>query len=119
MNQSETSSSTEESPSDFHLKRGRDGWSGKNKRFRVVNNVIKIKESDANASILPTEQQRHKMYDESGNFSQHVQQYKGDHVFQLWMSKIGPYLADWVLDKRNDRACFLSFDLVRSLTRKR
>ncbi|KAH9046764.1 hypothetical protein EDB84DRAFT_1435312 [Lactarius hengduanensis] len=42
------------------------------------------------------------MYDESGNFSQHVQQFKGDPVFQLWMTKIGPYLADWVLDKRDD-----------------
>ncbi|KAI9432472.1 hypothetical protein H4582DRAFT_1995520 [Lactarius indigo] len=102
MNQSETASPTEESPPDFQLRRGRDGWSGGNQRFRVVDNMIKIKKSDADPKHVPSEQQRHKVYDDSGNFSQHVQQFQGDHVFQLWMSKIGPYLADWVLDKRND-----------------
>ncbi|KAI9453473.1 hypothetical protein BJY52DRAFT_841035 [Lactarius psammicola] len=105
MNRSGTSSTpTEEYPSDFYLERKGDGWSCKkqNKRFRVVKNVIKIKQSDAKPENVPTEQQRHKMYDESGNFSQHVQQYQGDHIFQLWVHKIGPYLADWVFDKRSD-----------------
>jgi len=64
--------------------------------------VIKIKNSDGDPSIVPTEQQRRKTYDEFGNYSQYVQQYKTDDVFQLWMSKIGPYLADWALDMRND-----------------
>lgn len=106
MNQSENSDLTEESPSDFRLDRGPDGWSGGNTRFRAVGNVIKIKKTDADANILPTEQQRRKMYDDLGNYSQHVQQYPKDPVFQLWMSKIGPYLADWVLDKRNDPTSF-------------
>lgn len=110
MSQSPTNDSTE----DFNLKLARDGWKGGNRHFRAVANVIKIKNSDADHSIVPTEQQRRKMYDVSGNYSQHVQQYKADHVFQLWMAKIGPYLADWVLDKRigNDRAWlfhYLSF----------
>jgi hypothetical protein len=65
-----------------------------------VGNVIKVKNSDADPSILPSRQQRRKMFDDSGNYSQHVQQARGDPVFQLWMNKIGPYLADWVLDKR-------------------
>ncbi|KAF8267434.1 hypothetical protein EI94DRAFT_1801674 [Lactarius quietus] len=102
MNQSDTTNSTDETPPTFRLRRGFDGWGGGNKYFRVVGNVIKIKKSDAEKDIVPTEQMRRKMYDHSGNFSQHVQQYKTDHVYQLWMNKIGPYLADWVLDKRND-----------------
>lgn len=102
MNQWETTSSTEDSPPDFRLHQSLNGWSGGNERFRVVDNMIKIKKSDADPKNVPSEQQRRKLYDESGNFSQHVQQFKGDPVFQLWMTKIGPYLADWVLDKRND-----------------
>lgn len=100
MDQSHTNTPTDESPQDFRLARGYDGWGGGNRNFRVVGNMIKIKNSDADPNILPTEQQRRKMYDESGNYSQHVQQYQKDPVFQLWMSKVGPYLADWVLDKR-------------------
>jgi hypothetical protein len=114
MDQSHTNTPTDESPQDFRLARGYDGWGGGNRNFRVVGNMIKIKNSDADPNILPTEQQRRKMYDESGNYSQHVQQYQKDPVFQLWMSKVGPYLADWVLDKRpsNDRTwlfCFVFF----------
>lgn len=113
MNQSESTNASDESPSNFSLNRRSNGWSGQSEHFRVVGNVIKIKTSDADVNILPTEQQRRKMYDETGNYSQHVEQYKGDPVFQLWMSKIGPYLADWVLDKRNDRAWWLfSFFLL-------
>ena len=108
MNQSET---TARSPTDLY--RDGDGWSGANDRFRVVQNVIKIKKSDADPHIVPSEQQRVKMYDELGNYSQHVQLYNTDYVFQLWMNKIGPYLADWVLDKRHDCAWFsLSLSLL-------
>jgi hypothetical protein len=107
MNQSEST----HSPSVLYRDGG--GWSGGNDRFRVVENVIKIKKSDGYPNIVPTEQQRVKMYDQFGNFSQHIQLYNTDPVFQLWMNKIAPYLADWVLDKRNDRAwLFLSFSLL-------
>lgn len=117
MNQSDTNNSIEEAPQNFRLRRTNNGWSGKNEHFRVVDNVIKIKYSDADPNIVPTEQQRRKMYDESGNYSLHKLLEKGDHVFQLWMSKIGPYLADWVLDKRNDGAWnfFLFLFLFQSL----
>ena len=115
MNQSDTNNSTEEypaqSPQEFRLRRTNDGWTGKHENFRVVNNVIKIKYSDADENIAPTEQQRRKMYDASGNYSQHKQLFQEDHVFQLWMSKIGPYLADWVLNKRNDGAWLFFFFL--------
>ena len=93
-------------PSDIQLTRGVDGWSGRNEHFRVVGNIIKIKTSDGDINIVPTAQQRSKMYDEFGNYSQHVRLDSSDHIFRLWMNKIGPYLADWVLDKRNDRASF-------------
>lgn len=103
MTRSDSSPTPEELP-DFHLIETSEGWSGGNERFRVRGNVIKIKHSDGDSSIVPAEQQRRKTYDELGNYSQHVQQYRTDDLFQLWMHKIGPYLADWVLDKRNDRA---------------
>jgi hypothetical protein len=117
--QSHPNTPTDVSPQDFRLARGHDGWGGGNRRFRVVGNVIKVKNSDADPSILPSRQQRRKMFDDSGNYSQHVQQARGDPVFQLWMNKIGPYLADWVLDKRlsNDRAWLcVSFSCLSKVT---
>ena len=109
MNQSDIIDSTEESPPDFrlHLVKN-EGWKGGNANFRVLGNVIKIKNSDAEATILPTIEQRRKMYDSLGNYSHHIQAFPNEPIFQLWMSKIGPYLADWVLGKRNDRAWLFS-----------
>jgi hypothetical protein len=37
--------------------------------------------------------------DEDGIFSEHVLVPYDDHIYQLWMHKIGPYLGDWVLGK--------------------
>lgn len=74
-----------------------DGYNGKSKHFNVRLNVIKIKNTDAVAGNMPSEEQREFRVDEKQNFSQHERQEMGDGVFQLWMSKIGPYLADWVL----------------------
>ena len=101
-----TMTTPDESSPEYKLVLGHDGWNGGNRNFRVVDNVIKIKKTDADPSITPSEEQRHKMYDSTGNFSQHVQLYRKDGLFQLWMHKIGRYVADWVLDKRasNDRA---------------
>lgn len=81
------------------LHHGPDGWSGSGPHFRIVGNVIKIKESDANITHVPNEEQRRRVYDEEGNFSEHVQQTTDDRLYQLWMRKIGPYLGDWVLGK--------------------
>jgi len=75
------------------------GWWGKCDEFRVVDNVINIKISDANSNRTPTQEQRERRLDDEGNFSQHVHQSSDDHIYQLWMGKIGPYLGDWVLGK--------------------
>ena len=109
--------STDESPPKYKLELDRNGWKCTSQHFRVVSNVIKIKNSDAEADITPSEQQRHKTVDHLGNFSQHKQQYRTDPLFQLWMNKIGPYLADWVLDKRasNDRAWPFLFSFMSML----
>lgn len=74
-----------------------DGYEGSSKLFGVRVNVIKIKKSDAVLGHMPTEEQCQETVDEKGNFSQYEQQKNGDETYQLWMRKIGPYLADWVL----------------------
>ena len=86
------------------LRKGKDGWSGKGwtedgETWRVVNNVIKIKCSDANPNRVPSWEQRRRTVDDEGNFSQYVQLGEQDGLYQLWMRKIGPYIADWVLGK--------------------
>jgi len=88
------------------LRKGPNGWWGKCDEFRVVDNVINIKISDANPNRVPTQEQRERRVDDEGDFSQHVQQFRGDHVFELWMGKIGPYLGDWVLGKGRHGAFF-------------
>jgi hypothetical protein len=77
--------------------KGDNGYQGRSKHFNVRFNVIKIKNTDAEAGNMPSEEQREFRVDEERKFSQHERQEMGDDVFQLWMSKIGPYLADWVL----------------------
>ncbi|KAI0252016.1 hypothetical protein BJV78DRAFT_1153994 [Lactifluus subvellereus] len=82
------------------LKKGRNGWNGKCDDFRVIDNVVRIKKTDARPSHVPSEAQRQLTWDEEGkNFSQHIQLPPDDHLYQLWMFKIGPYLGDWVLGK--------------------
>ncbi|KAH9983531.1 hypothetical protein BJV74DRAFT_952425 [Russula compacta] len=76
-----------------------EGWTGSGPHFRVIGNVIKIKESDGISTHVPSEQQRRRVYDEEGNCSEHVQLPVNDRIYQLWMNKIGPYLGDWVLGK--------------------
>jgi hypothetical protein len=93
------------------LRKGRDGWSGKAENFNVRDNVIKIKVTDANPSYVPTVEQRQLTMDEEGNFSQHVQLNASDDLFQLWMCKIGPYLADWGLNK-NPYGAFIAGTLL-------
>ena len=74
-----------------------DGYEGRSKHFGVKMNVIKIKNTDAVPGNAPNEEQRQLSVNERGNFSQYIQQTNGDDTYQLWMRKIGPYLADWVL----------------------
>ena len=86
------------------LRKSKDGWSGKGwsprgETWRVVNNIIKIKHSDGNPTRAPCFEQRQRMVDDQGNFSVHVLLGQNDPLYQLWMRKIGPYLADWVLGK--------------------
>lgn len=90
----------------LELRKGPNGWWGKCDEFRVVDNVMNIKISDANPNRVPTQEQRERRVDDEGDFSQHVQQFRGDHVFELWMGKIGPYLGDWVLGKGRHGAFF-------------
>jgi hypothetical protein len=121
MNQSDVIdlSTEEEYPPDFDLQLvNNEGWKGGNENFRVLGNVIKIKQSDGDATIVPTMEQRQKMYDREGNYSQHRQLFPKSPIFQLWMRKIGPYLADWVLDMRNDRAWPPPFHKSLFLTRR-
>jgi len=73
-----------------------DGYEGSSEHFGVKLNVIKIKNSDAVVGNLPTEEQRKRTVVD-GKFSQHTLEEQGDDTYQLWMRKIGPYLADWVL----------------------
>ncbi|KAI0265955.1 hypothetical protein BC834DRAFT_877116 [Gloeopeniophorella convolvens] len=90
------------SPIEIPLKLGRDGYSVKTDNFRVLDNVIGIKVSDADSRIVPNEQQRRRTYDQHGKVSQHVQIDNLDATFQHWMDVIGPYLADWVLELDKD-----------------
>jgi hypothetical protein len=102
MDQSETGNPPAQQEGATSLPRlvhGPNGWTGRSKDFRVFENVIRIKESDANPAYVPSEQQRQRTVDEEGNFSQHVELPSNHHLYQLWMDKIGPYLADWVLGK--------------------
>jgi len=80
------------------LIKGPNGWSGRCDVFRVVDNVINIKNSDANSNRTPSVEQRERRVEE-GIFQQHVQLSSNEHIYQLWMCKIGPYLGDWVLGK--------------------
>jgi hypothetical protein len=86
------------------LHRGPYGWSGTGNFYRVRDNVIKIKNSDADKDHVPTQEQRVFAYDAQDNFSQHVLLAKNDDIYQLWMVKIGPCLADWVLGKNPEGA---------------
>jgi Transcription-silencing protein, cryptic loci regulator Clr2 len=82
------------------LRRDPNGWEGQGENFNVHLSIIKIKTTDGNPSYVPSEEQRLRTMDEDGIFSQYVQLPSSDSTFQLWMRKIGPYLADWVLGKR-------------------
>jgi hypothetical protein len=74
-----------------------DGYKGSNEHFGVNYNVIKIKKTDAVLGNAPSEEQRQLSINERGIFSQYKQQENEDEIYQSWMRKIGPYLADWVL----------------------
>jgi len=74
-----------------------DGYEGSNEHFGVKYNIIKIKNTDAVHDHMPSEEQRQLTIDEEGKFSQYELQRAGDDTYELWMRKIGPYLADWVL----------------------
>jgi len=77
--------------------KGPDGFSGSGEHFGVKYNVIKIKDTDAVFSNFPSEELREKSFDEDGKFSYYEQHKKESDVYQDWMNKIGPYLADWAL----------------------
>ena len=87
------------------LRRGENGWSGRGwsadepETWRVVNNIIKIKYSDGDHSRVPSWEQRQRTVDDERNFSQYLQLDRGNHLYELWMRKIGRYLGDWVLCK--------------------
>jgi hypothetical protein len=72
-----------------------DGYEGRNQHFGVKFNVIKIKNTDAVPDHRPSEELT---VDEEGKFSQYELQSNDDETYQSWMRKIGPYLADWVLN---------------------
>lgn len=93
--------------------RTNDGYEGSNENFRVMVNVIKIKKTDAVNDHLPSEEQRQFSVDNEGTFSQYEQQAVGSETYQLWMRKIGPYLADWVLRLPRRGAFFLPLFLLR------
>jgi len=101
MDQPNMGNSIEVQPEDnpYNLKKGEKGWSGSSEHFGVRYNVIKIKDSDGDQMNVPSLEQRRKIYDENGNFSQHVLLQPGDDIYNLWMDKVGPYLGYWVLDK--------------------
>lgn len=88
--------------------RGHDGYVGSNDHFKVKYNIIKIKNTDAVIDNLPSEELRERKYDDEGGFSYYEEQRLRDDVYQLWMNKIGPYLADWVLNlpRRGAFFCF-------------
>jgi hypothetical protein len=88
-----------------------EGWRGEGEYFGVRLNVIKIKNTDAQRAHIPNVEQRQLTKDEEGNFSVHEQQHSGDYLYQLWMRKIGPYLADWVLGKKPYGMFFPFFQL--------
>ena len=94
------------------LARFANGWQGMGQHFRVLDNVIKIKNTDAVPEHVPSVEQRMGMVDEHGNFSQYEQVTPDKVLFHRWMNKIGPYLADWVLHKSPNGAfffpCFLA-----------
>jgi hypothetical protein len=91
------------------LTRGGDGWNGKSENWRVVDNIIRIKNSDGSLKHVPTPEQRIRTVDNEGHFSHHVQINSGDPLYQLWVGKIGPYLGDWVLGKaRHGASSFTS-----------
>ena len=78
--------------------RSHDGYEGSNDHFGVKFNVIKIKNTDAVLSHRPSEEQRQlTIDDEKGLFSEYELQAVGDETYQLWMRKIGPYVAEWAL----------------------
>ena len=94
---------------------GPNGWEGHGEYFGVYQNVIKIKNSDAQSSHVPSAEQRLGRKDEKGNFSLYERVANEDYIFQLWMNRIGPYLADWVLEKNSygtffPLRCFLTRD---------
>lgn len=72
-----------------------DGYEGSNQHFGVKFNVIKIRNTDAVPDHRPSEEST---VDEEGKFSQYELQDSKDETYQSWMRKIGPYLADWVLN---------------------
>ena len=73
------------------------GYEGSNKLFGVRFNVIKIKNTDAVIGNVPSEELRQRTIDDEGIFTYYELQEQRDDAYQLWMNKIGPYLADWVL----------------------
>ncbi|KAI9464298.1 hypothetical protein F5148DRAFT_186266 [Russula earlei] len=83
----------------YDLKRGQKGWNGKGEFFRVLDNVIRIKHTDANFQNTPSAEERIRTVDDEGNFSQYSLIEIGSPLHRLWMDKIGPYLGDWVLRK--------------------
>jgi hypothetical protein len=85
-----------------------EGYEGSSEHFGVKLNVIKIKNSDAVVGNWPTEEQRKRTVVD-GKFSQHKLKEPGDDTYQWWMSKIGPYLADWVLGLPRYGAFFFVF----------
>jgi len=110
MNQSDMANSTGQQENVIplpQLEKGPNGWSGKFKHFRVSENVIRIKNTDADISHIPSAGQRQWSEDEEGNFSVYEEITESDnHLYQLWMNKVGPYLADWVLHKSPHGAFF-------------
>jgi hypothetical protein len=116
MDQSVRANSTgsQESVTPPQLEWSSDGWSGRNEHFRVVKNIIKIKKTDADISNIPTERQREWNMDEEGIFSVYEEIKEWDnHIYQLWMGKMGPYLADWVLGKSPNGAFFIHSGLLQ------
>jgi hypothetical protein len=84
-----------------------DGYKGSSEHFGVKLNVIKIKNTDAIIGHMPSEEQRQLSVDEDGIFSRYELQNAGDNLYQSWMHKIGPYLADWALGLPRRGAFFL------------